>query len=180
MAKKKKKKTEFIATTIYLPPDLKIKVKEYKKKKGYGTMSEVFRRAFFILTKVFPLETPSSESEEKSLFNRLDAIEQKLQDIKIEKELEEKEIETLEKRQILLKRASLHIKEENIEEYDRIKADIIETLKDLGPLKDFVLMSYLGDKYERGKIWSILVKLQEQNKLKIKKGKWSLKKGDES
>jgi hypothetical protein len=168
---RKKEKDHFIATTIYLPPDLKTEIKEYQKKKGYGTMSEVFRRGFFVLKKIYPLERGSSQSEEKGLFDRLASIETKLQELKSEKELRNKELEALERRQKLLERANATIDGESLPNEDEIEQEIIEILGELGPMKDFVLMNHLGDKYERGIIWSKIMDLQHNNKVLFKEGK---------
>jgi len=176
--KKEKKKETFIATTIYLPPDLKTEIDIYKKEKNYGTRSELFRRAFYILKKVYPLDSSTTQSEERSLFDRLESIEQKLQELKTEKDLKEKELETLDRRQKLLERASSSLDDDTLPDSDKIEQELLEILGELGPMKDFVLMNHLGDKYDRGVIWKKLMNLQQEKKIAIKEGKWYKKNGN--
>lgn len=163
---------EFVQIPLYLPRKMLWDLDEYKTKKNFGNRSQTIRRGIKTLMKVFPLEDGSDQKKTKSLFQQLNSIQEQIEDLKLEKQLNEKEKETLEYRKKLLKEDALDAAPPpNLEE---VKEAILDLLREFGPLKDFVLMDKLGETYERGAIWRGLMELQEEGKVKNDKNKWCI------
>lgn len=167
----------YIARSVYIPDDLLDEMDEYKEAKGFGTRSEMLRRAFFVLKKVFPLDSETSQQKEKGLFKRLDSVEQDLEEMRLKQQVDKKEKMMVKKRQAIIRNGTVKTDTEELERVRAIRNDITELLREYGPLKDFVLMDKLAEQYERGEIWGILMELHEEGIVKNKKDKWDIENG---
>jgi NurA-like 5'-3' nuclease len=177
MKEKKEKENPYLPTTVYIPRRLLEEMDEYTEEQGYGTRSAMLRRAFFVLKKVFPIHSDPSQQEGKSLFNRLDSVEQKLEKIKLEQELDEKEKKLLRKRREIIKNGTVEAETDELLRVKQIRNAIIELLREFGPLKDFVLMDKLGETFERGEVWKVLMELQEGGIVDNNKNEWFMNNG---
>jgi hypothetical protein len=63
---------------------------------------------------------------------------------------------------------------EDIKDYDKIRDDILERLENWGDLTEEVLKRHLADKYPSYLIWIVLMKLKQDNLVRVKDGEWGL------
>lgn len=166
----KKPSQKFIPTTVYLPPDLKEQFDQYCDVMHFGTRSQGYRRGIKLLMRIFPLDKGATGREPMSLSSQLESINEKLEALKIEKRLTKREKTELE--EDILNNGINQISNAN-----QIREDIIELLREYGPLKDFVLMDKLGETYERGAVWGILMELQKEGIVNNNKNEWFLRNG---
>lgn len=153
----------------------------YKKKKGIGTFSELVRKGFEILEKVFPLE--SLETEASSLYAKLENIEKELKELRVQKELLQKQEITTNEQIILIQDQDKKLEEdlnelplEKIPNSNEISKKVFALFKEFNTskIRDFVLMGELRKYYKDSFVWATLVKLKENKKLKIENGEWKL------
>lgn len=166
---------EFVQIPLYLPRKMLWSVDEYKTKKNFGNRSQMIRRGIETLMEIFPLEDESDQKHSKSLFEQLAQIQEQIESLRLGKELDEKEKQILEHRKKTLRKEVLDADPPpNLEE---IKQAILDLLREFAPLKDFVLMNKLGERYERGAIWKALMELQRGGKVKNDKNEWDISHG---
>lgn len=175
-----KAKEDSIRISVYLPSELLDEIDKYKKEKNYTTRSELFRMSFRILEKIYPIG--GKEGSRKSIEEYLMDIETRLEEIKLEQNIVEKEDSLLQNKSLQiqleeedLQNEILDLTPEDIPDFSEIEEEIIEFLKSYPDkrIKDFVLMEHFRKRYSESVIWAVLIHLKKQNKLKLKNGIWS-------
>ncbi len=149
--------------TVYLSPEKKKEMQEYKKAKGYKSMSEMLRRSFDILKHVFGTE--AVELQGQSIQDQLNRIEQKLAEI-----VEEQQI--IQRQEELIDKEFEEIPPGEVPSFEQVVQDILDLIDDFEGIKDFVLMEQLRKKYSEGVVWTTLVNLKNQKVITLKKGEW--------
>lgn len=160
----------------------------YTETKNYGNRSEMLRIAFRTLKQVFPLE--SSNTERISIEDRLKRIEKRLEEIKIETKIMDKEDRVISNQELALniRESEIHerfdkLSPNDIPHYEEIVDSIMKLISNFkntseGGIKDFVLMEHLRPKYTDSLVWLVLYKLRKLGKLMLEKGVWKIAKKD--
>ena len=154
--------------TIYLSPSLKQEMLDYKKERGYGTLSGMLRTAFIVMKQVLG-SRQTSGSREPSLAERLSSIEKRLSELQLEARLTAKQKELV-KDEIATT--------ENEFNFDEVARDLMEAIQDPeqfnGSVKDFTIVEYFKDKYSRGVVFYVLTELEKKKKISLENGVWKL------